>query len=156
MRPGTETSQLGCRNEGVAERLGVPVAKGTAVEKSVVLVVEDEPVIRMIAVEMLEDAGWSVVEFATADDAIAFCGRPENDIAAVFTDINMPGNADGLDLATLVAASRPKAAVVVTSGRYQEPPDGLAGRVRFLPKPWNVQDLLTAITGGDDIPDAFL
>ena len=124
-------------------------------EKSVVLVVEDEPVVRMIAVEMLEDAGWSVVEFATADDAIAFCGRPENDIAAVFTDINMPGDADGLDLAALVAASRPKAAVVVTSGRYQEPPAELAARVRFLPKPWNARDLLTAIAGSDDAPETF-
>ena len=93
------------------------------------------------------------MEFATADDAIAFCGRAENDIAAVFTDINMPGNADGLDLATLVAASRPKAAVVVTSGRYQEPPVGLAGRVRFLPKPWSAQDLVMAITGSDDFYD---
>ncbi len=124
-------------------------------EKSVVLVVEDEPVVRMIAVDMLEDAGWSVVEFATADDAIAFCVRPENDIAAVFTDINMPGVADGLDLAALVAATRPKAAVVVTSGRYQAPPADLAARVLFLPKPWNARDLLAAITGSDDGPDAF-
>ncbi len=113
--------------------------------KSVVLVVEDEPVIRMIAVDMLEDAGWSVVEFATADEALAFCARPENDIAAVFTDINMPGDLDGLDLAAVVTASRPGAVVVVTLGRYQEPPADLAGSVRFLPKPWNAQGLLAAI-----------
>ncbi len=68
----------------------------------------------MIALDMLEDAGWWVVEFATADDAIAFCVRPENDLAAVFTNINLLGVADGLDLAALVAASRPEAAVVVT------------------------------------------
>ncbi len=113
-----------------------------------VLVVEDEPVIRMIAVDTLEDAGWSVVEFATADEAIAFCRRPENEIAAVFTDINMPGDADGLDLAAVVAVSRPKAVVVVTSGRYQRPPADLANRVCFLPKPWNAQDLLDAVESG--------
>ncbi|MCW6512448.1 response regulator [Lichenifustis flavocetrariae] len=111
------------------------------------MVVEDEPVIRMIAVEMLEDAGWSVVEFATADDAIAFCRRPENDFAAVITDINMPGDMDGLDLASLVVSSRPDAFVVVTSGRYQERPADLAERVRFLPKPWKAGDLLAAVTG---------
>ncbi len=119
-------------------------------KKSMVLVVEDEPIVRMIAVDMLEDAGCSVVEFANADDAIAFCIRPEHDIAAVFTDINMPGDMDGLDLATLVVATRPSAVVVVTSGRYREPPADLAGRVRFLPKPWNGRDLLAAITGGSD------
>ncbi len=93
------------------------------------------------------------MEFATADAAIAFCTRPENDIAAVFTDINMPGDTDGLDLAALVTASRPKAVVVVTSGRYREPPADLAGRVRFLPKPWNARDLLGAITNvGGPVP----
>ena len=110
-----------------------------------VLVVEDEPIIRMIAVDMLEDAGCQVVEFATADQAIAFCASPANDIAAVFTDINMPGETDGLDLVALVKASRPSAVIVVTSGRYQQPPADLGPGVRFLPKPWTSRDLLAAM-----------
>jgi DNA-binding NtrC family response regulator len=122
------------------------------VKANVVLVVEDEPLIRMIAAEMLADAGWSVVEFATADEASVFCKQPENDIAAVFTDINLPGTMDGLGLAALVAASRPTAAIVVTSGRYREPPAHLTNRVRFVPKPWDAQSLLAAIQKNDSEP----
>jgi CheY-like chemotaxis protein len=127
-------------------------ARGLAVKENVVLVVEDEPLIRMIAVEMLADAGWSVVEFATADEASVFCKQLDNDIAAVFTDINVPGAMDGLGLAALVAASRPTAAIVVTSGPYREPPAHLVDRVPFLPKPWDAQSLLAAIQKNDSEP----
>ncbi len=110
-----------------------------------ILVVEDEPIIRMIAVETLEDAGCDVVEFANADQAIAFCKAPENNnIAALFTDINMAGDQDGLDVAALVVASHPQAVVVVTSGRYVEKPADLSPSVQFLPKPWTADSLKRA------------
>ena len=53
----------------------------------------------------------------------------------------MPGELDGLDVAQLVTAIRPKAAVVVTSGRYNAKPPDLSPRVRFLPKPWTAPRL---------------
>ncbi|MDX7954064.1 response regulator, partial [Lichenihabitans sp. Uapishka_5] len=65
----------------------------------IVLVVDDEPMLRMLAIEMLEDAGHIVVDFSNAAQAIAYCDEPGNDVAAVVTDINMPGDLDGLDLA---------------------------------------------------------
>ena len=111
----------------------------------VVLVVEDEVLIRMLAVELLEEAGYSVVDFDNAAEAIAFCRDPENDLAAVFTDINMPGDIDGLDVAQLVTAIRPNAAVVVTSGRYGVKPPDLAPHVRFLPKPWTASLLIDTL-----------
>ena len=112
-----------------------------------VLVVEDEALIRMLAAEVLADAGYHVVEFSNAADALAFCQDPENDLAAVFTDINMPGDLDGLDVAQLVVKTHPHAAVVVTSGRYDLKPADLAAQVRFLPKPWNSAALIAAIGG---------
>jgi CheY-like chemotaxis protein len=64
--------------------------------KNVVLVVDDEPLIRMNAAAMLEDAGFGVLEAADADDALAVLdNHPE--IGVLFTDINMPGSMDGLD-----------------------------------------------------------
>ena len=111
-----------------------------------VLVVEDEAIIRMIAVELLEDAGYHVVEFDNAVDAMAFCRDPKNSLAAVFTDINMPGDLDGFDVAQLVTAIRPSAAVIVTSGRYQSRPADLSPHIRFLPKPWTAPGLLNALS----------
>lgn len=110
-----------------------------------VLVVEDEPILRSLAIEMLEEAGHLVVDFGTAAQAIAYCDVPANEIGAVLTDINMPGDLDGIDLARYVRATRPDTNVVVTSGRYAGlPPSGLSG-VTFLPKPWSSAVLLRAI-----------
>ena len=115
--------------------------------KRTILVVEDEPDIRMIAVEMLEDAGCSVVEFDNAEQAISFCRSPENDIAAVFTDINLPGDLDGTDVALFVAASHPHAVVIVTSGRYPDKPPELPSEVKYLRKPWSGAGLIDALKG---------
>lgn len=111
-----------------------------------VLVVEDEPMLRMLAVEMLEDAGHVVVEFGNAVEAIAYCDDPDHAIAAILTDINMPGDLDGLDLARHVRATRPGTAIVVTSGRYAAMPCDIKPEVTFLPKPWTSDRLVSAIT----------
>jgi CheY-like chemotaxis protein len=72
-----------------------------AVKRPVVLVVEDDFLIRMHAAEMIEEAGFEVVEASNADEAVAILeGRPN--IAVVFTDIQMPGSMDGLKLARAV------------------------------------------------------
>ena len=111
----------------------------------IVMVVEDEPVVRMLAVETLEEAGHVVVDFSTAAQAKAYCDVPQNEIAAVLTDINMPGDEDGLDLAAHVAKTRPEVSVIVTSGRYGILPSGMPSGIRFLPKPWTMTALLNAI-----------
>ena len=113
--------------------------------KHTILVVEDEPIIRMLAVELLEDAGFDVVECTNAADAMAFCQKQENNTATVFTDINMPGDFDGLDVARLATETRQGAAVVVTSGRYDLKPANLSPGVKFLPKPWTASSLLAAV-----------
>lgn len=72
----------------------------------VVLVVEDEFLLRMNAVEMIEDAGFEVVQAGNADEAIAIL-ESRFDICVVFTDIQMPGSMDGLKLAAAVRGSWP-------------------------------------------------
>jgi CheY-like chemotaxis protein len=68
---------------------------------AVVLVVEDEMLLRMRAVDMVEDAGFTSVEAVSADEAVAIL-ESRSDIALLFTDIQMPGSMDGLGLARAV------------------------------------------------------
>jgi CheY-like chemotaxis protein len=85
--------------------------------RTLVLVVEDEPVIRMSAVAMIEDAGYDAVEAADADEAIKLLERwPE--IKAVFSDIEMPaGSMNGLTLIHAVRERWPLAVLILASGR---------------------------------------
>lgn len=109
----------------------------------VILVVEDEPGARLSAVDACERAGFEVADFGRADDALAFLERSPASIAAVLTDIDVPGDHDGIDLAVRMAASWPHIPVVVTSGRFgHELPEGLPPGVRYLPKPWTSTTLL--------------
>ena len=109
-----------------------------------VMVVEDDPILRIDAVLLLEEAGLDVVEMESADDALAHLFERAHDFAAVFTDVRFPGEADGFDLAGAVAAHWPHIAVLVTSGRAV-PPDDLPPSVRFVEKPWRPLDVLTAM-----------
>ena len=109
-----------------------------------VLVVEDDPLLRMDAVMMFEEAGLSVVELETADEALAYVFEQPSDVGAIFTDVQFPGEADGFDLAGAVAANWPHITVLLTSGRVT-PPIDLPRSVRFVAKPWRPLDVLTAM-----------
>ncbi|ABD08734.1 response regulator receiver domain protein [Rhodopseudomonas palustris HaA2] len=116
--------------------------------KLVVLVVEDEALLRMNAIDMIEDAGFEVLEASNADDAIAILeGR--DDIRVVFTDIQMPGSMDGLKLARAVRGRWPPIKIIATSGRVNVSSTDLPDGGRFLAKPYTSRDvtnLLTEIT----------
>ena len=84
-------------------------------QRPVVLVVEDESLIRSRAMDMVEEAGFEAIEASDADEAIRIL-ESRNDICAVFTDINMPGSMDGLRLARVVRNRWPPVALIVTSG----------------------------------------
>ena len=117
----------------------------TFVNPMCVVLVEDEPNLRMIAAELLTDAGHIVIEFSTAAEAKAYADVPENWLTTVLTDINMPGEEDGLDLAVHIRATRPQATVIVTSGRYAALPSRMPDGIAFLPKPWTGEELVQAI-----------
>ena len=110
-----------------------------------ILVVEDDPLLRMDATLMFEEAGFDVSEFDSADDALAYVWDRADEIAAIFTDVQMLGDASGVELASMVTASWPHIAVLVTSGLFYEAPEDLPSRARFIPKPWLPDQILAHV-----------
>ena len=111
---------------------------------SVILIVEDETLIRWGAVKMVEDAGFEVLEAASADEAIQILeGR--SDIRVIFTDIHMPGSMDGLKLAHAVRCRWPPIKIIVTSGHGFPNEQALPEGGRFVPKPYNSIQLQDAL-----------
>ncbi|ACA20679.1 response regulator receiver protein [Methylobacterium sp. 4-46] len=108
-----------------------------------VLVVEDEALVRMMAVDMLEDAGFLVLEAASADEAWALLEN-RNDIDVLFTDIEMPGSMNGFGLASRVAERWPRIRLVITSGRYRPARRDVPDHGEFLPKPYHANQVLRA------------
>lgn len=112
------------------------MARKSSERSSVVLIVEDEPLVRLCAVKMVEDAGYQVLEAATADEAIRIL-ESRNDISLVFTDIQMPGSMDGLKLAHAVRHRWPPIRIIVTSGRGPIKASDLPKDGRFFAKPYD-------------------
>ncbi len=109
-----------------------------------VLIVEDEVFIRIVAADILSDCGLPIYEAGCASEALKLiAAHPE--IALLFTDINMPGDMDGLALATRVSALWPHIGLIVTSGgqllRDRDVPDSGV----FLPKPYRAADLANLV-----------
>jgi CheY-like chemotaxis protein len=102
---------------------------------SVILVVEDEPLIRMNAAVLLEDEGYEVIEAATARAALAVLEKRNGEVEALFTDVDMPGDMNGLELAGIVHRRWPAIALLITSGVVRMPA-ALPGSGMFLEKPY--------------------
>jgi two-component system, response regulator PdtaR len=94
---------------------------------SVVLVVEDETLIRVNAMEMVEEAGFEAIAASDADEAIRVL-ESRHDIRAVFTDVHMPGSMDGLGLARVIRDRWPAMALLLASGKIELAP---SDRSRF-------------------------
>lgn len=109
-------------------------------KRSVVLVVDDEPLIRFNAVEMVREAGFDVIDVANADEAIALLER-RFDISLVFTDIQMPGSMDGLKLAAAVRNRWPPIRIVATSGNLRASAGDLPKGGLFIAKPYTSEQL---------------
>jgi CheY-like chemotaxis protein len=121
--------------------------------RPVVLIVEDELLLRMNAVEMIEAAGFEVVEAANADEAIEIL-ESRRDITVVFTDIQMPGSMDGLKLARAVRGRWPPIKIIATSGHVDIGETDLPEGGRFLPKPYSprqVTGVLRELISGSEI-----
>lgn len=113
-------------------------------QRPVVLVVEDESLIRLNALAMVEEAGFEAIAASDADDAIRILER-RNDIRAVFTDVQMPGSMDGIRLARVVRHRWPPVALIVTSGRTNVLESDLPTGGRFLKKPYEPMQIETAL-----------
>ncbi len=109
-------------------------------KRPVILIVEDELLIRLEAIEMIEAAGFDTVEAANADEAIAILTeRPE--IQVLFTDIHMPGSMDGVKLAHFVRHRWPPIKIIATSAHARVEGYDLPNGGRFLPKPYSAREV---------------
>lgn len=111
---------------------------------AVVLIVEDEPFVRLEAIETLTAAGFTVIDAANADEAIKIL-EARRDIRVVVTDVQMPGSMDGLKLAATIRDRWPPIALIVTSGQTPVRLEDLPERGRFLPKPYHRAHLVELI-----------
>ena len=116
----------------------------SATKRPVVLIVEDEFLLRMNAAEMIGEAGFDIVEAGNADEAIAIL-EARADIQVVFTDIQMPGSMDGLRLARFVRGRWPPIKIVATSGFVNVGKDDLPEGSRFLTKPYRPAQMVATI-----------
>ncbi len=101
---------------------------------AIVLVVEDDMMLRMRAVDMVEDAGYVSVEAVDADEAFAIL-QARSDIALLFTDIQMPGSMDGLQLAHAVHQRWPLLKIILVSGQLELSSSQIPRDSRFFGKP---------------------
>jgi CheY-like chemotaxis protein len=115
-----------------------------ATARPVVLIVEDEFFIRMCAVQIIQDAGFDVVEAADAYEAIAVL-ESHGDIRVVFTDIRMPGSMDGLKLAHAVRHRWPPVHIIATSGYHAITATDLPAGSVFLLKPYSERSIVDAL-----------
>lgn len=120
------------------------MTQSQSVGQAVVLIVEDEPLVRMMVIELFEDEGFEVLEASNADQALSVFGQRE-DVALLFTDVEMPGSIDGYGLARWVHANRPEVKTMIVSGRALpragDIPDGAA----FIGKPYDHDDVMRRV-----------
>ncbi len=131
---------LPTRLAGVA-RLSKPHDGGTPIA---VLLTKDEPLVRMVAADVLLEAGYRVIEADDADEALTLLGvRP--DVRVLDTNVRMPGTMSGIDLAFIVAKPWPDVGLLVASGHAEPQPGDLPAGAVFIPKPYYPSQLLDAV-----------
>lgn len=113
---------------------------------TVILIVEDEALIRMVIADHLRDLGYEVAESRSADEAVALMetGRP---VDLVFSDVNLPGAINGIDLARWLRSHRPAMPVLLTSGAIavQDIPTDLRGSCDLVLKPYDIEEVARRI-----------
>jgi DNA-binding NtrC family response regulator len=110
--------------------------------KPVVLLVENEAIIRMETALAIEDAGYAVLAVGSADEAMAVLKVP-NAIRAVFTEIRLPGRLNGLDLGRAIAERWPRMRLIVTSGDRRR--DNIPADWRYIQKPYCSSQIISAL-----------
>lgn len=109
-----------------------------------VLVAEDEPLLRLHALELVEKAGFAAVEATNADDAILIL-ESRADIRIVFTNIQMPGSMDGMRLAQAIRQRWPPIELIIVSGKAAPNPNDIPERGQFFAEPYDPAAVVRAI-----------
>lgn len=113
-------------------------------DKQIVLVVEDEPMLLLMAIDLVEDAGFEAVYASNADEAVVIL-EARTDIRLVFTDVDMPGSMDGMKLAAAIRGRWPPIEIIIVSGHRTVDLDTLPERSRFFQKPYDSQSVIAAM-----------
>ena len=114
--------------------------------REMVLLVDDETLVRMAAADLLEEAGCRVIEAACADEALQWLTADPGAIEVLVTDVHMPGSMDGLDLARVVVHRQwPWIRLIVVSGLRGYSDRDLPDHGRFVAKPWRIDRMVDAI-----------
>ena len=114
---------------------------------SSVLVVDDEPTVRRVLTEMLTDTGLPALEAGDASEALNTLRKAGGNICVMVTDVRMPGFLNGLDLAKFAHNSWPWINVIVMSGFADGIRQELPPNLRFVPKPWVPDQMMSNILG---------
>jgi CheY-like chemotaxis protein len=113
-------------------------------DRPTILIVEDEPVLLMDAVNMVEEAGFEAVEASNADEAIEIL-TSRADIRILLTDIDMPGSMDGVKLAHYVRDRWPPIEIIIVSGHSTVSAEEMPERGLFFSKPYRPQAITAAM-----------
>jgi CheY-like chemotaxis protein len=111
----------------------------TAKISRTILVIEDEILVRMVLADKLREAGYTVVEAASAEEALGVLAH-RFDVKVVLSDVQMPGSMDGVALARVVRSAYPKVKIVITSGHV----DAIKGAEHdgFFTKPYDTVQII--------------
>jgi CheY-like chemotaxis protein len=111
---------------------------------AIILVVEDEPLLRLAAVDLVEAAGYEALAAADATEAVAVL-EARDDIRIVFTDVDMPRGVDGMRLAAIIRDRWPPIKLILVSGHIQDPGDQIPAETVFFAKPYREEQIVEAI-----------
>ena len=120
------------------------MTQNTNADHPTILVAEDSELLRLLASDLLEEHGYTVVEADNAEEAIKVMEN-RKDVRLLFTDIQMPPGCNGLELAREVHNRWPNVRLVITSGQVQPSRAEIADHGRFIRKPYQAKDLLGQI-----------
>jgi CheY-like chemotaxis protein len=113
-------------------------------KQPVILVVEDDPIIRIGALQLVANAGFEGIEASNADEAIRVL-EARSDIHLVFTDVGMPGTMDGIKLAHYIRRRWPPVKLIVASGKAILDESHLPDGARFFAKPYSESTIVGAM-----------
>lgn len=117
---------------------------GNDVGKAVVLIVEDEPLLRMNVIDLVEEAGFEAIDVANATQALQVL-ESRSDIRIILSDIDMPPGIDGMALVALVRDRWPPIAIILVSGQIASPDVRIPHGGLFFSKPYRSTDLIAAL-----------
>lgn len=115
-----------------------------AIKNIKILVVEDEPLLRMDLVDNLQDAGFEVLEASNSVEAIEILSQ-HGEVCLIMTDVDMPGGMDGVKLAAYVRDRWPPLKIIVVSGHRRVSMDDIPAESRFFSKPYDPRRLIKSI-----------